>query len=223
METNYIELLSQIAHLATKANRNPESIKLIAVVKSFLMDDIHKMYRQGCRHFAENRTETYSEKKDSLPADCQWHFIGNLQSKKVNRFLPLAGLIHSVHHPDLAKKVNDHCQKFHHVQRVLLQVNTSGEQTKQGLSPSDWKNYLHELRRMPFLQIEGLMTMAPLTEDKAIIRNCFRELSFLLDEWRPYMREPERFIELSMGMSQDYPIAIEEGATYLRIGSALRN
>lgn len=222
MTTKYIDLARQIRLLAEKANRNPDEIRLIAVVKNLSLEEIRALYDQGGRHFAENRTANYLSKRESLPTDCRWHFIGPLQTKKINRFLPQEGLIHSVHHPDLARKINEACKRGERVQRILLQVNTSGEPSKQGLSPADWRTRLDELNQLLFLQVEGLMTMAPLTNDTDSIRACFRDLASLVREWRPLMREPEKFKELSMGMSHDYPLAIEEGATYLRIGSALQ-
>jgi pyridoxal phosphate enzyme (YggS family) len=158
-------------------------------------------------------------KIDELPSDISWHFIGTLQKNKVNKVINQFSLIHSVDSMDLAQKISDAGESQGITTRVLIQVNTSQEATKHGLSPDNWRRHWPALLSLPALQIEGLMTMAPLTEDESIIHAAFADLRIFKESL-----EQEFSLSLphlSMGMSHDFEIAIAEGATLLRIGTAL--
>jgi pyridoxal phosphate enzyme (YggS family) len=171
------------------------------------------LYNQGCRHFAENRVDAALEKMELLPEDIQWHLIGTLQKNKVRKVIGKFALIHSVDTPELAKKISDCSLEAGLKTPILLQVNTSGEASKHGLSFEEWQKNYPEVANFEGIMIKGLMTMAPLVDDEKIIRTTFarlRELGKVL-----------KLQHLSMGMSQDFPLAIAEGATLLRIGSAL--
>lgn len=178
-----------------------------------------KIYQEGCRSFGENRLEEVLEKSPKMPQDIEWHMIGTLQTKKVNKTIGRFTLIHSVDHPQLAKKISDSSLRHGVKTCILLQSNTSGEKSKQGLTPQEWKACFEDVLELEGIEVKGFMTMAPLTEDTSVIRNTFvglRELKCSLE------REIGRsFPHLSMGMSHDYPIAIEEGATLVRIGTAI--
>lgn len=218
---NYQSLLHSVREVAMCCGRNPDEIKLIAVSKGCCIDAMHSVYAEGGREFGESRMVEAFEKISLMNQDCKWHFIGRLQSKKIAKVLPYFQLIHSVDTFALAKKIADASQKQGRVTSVLLQVNTSGEATKQGMLQEEWEGHIEALQTLSHLKIEGLMTMAPFTEDQQRIRICFRRLAQLLKRWRPFMSHPDVFEHLSMGMSHDYAIAIEEGATLLRIGSLL--
>ena len=180
-------------------------------------EQVQPAYASGCRDFGESRLQDALPKISSAPPDIHWHLIGTLQKNKVRKAIGAFALIHSVDSPELAAKISECGQEAGIITPVLLQVNTSGETTKHGLSEEQWQPHLEMLLKLPFLRLEGLMTMAPFVEETDVIRRCFARLRQMRD--RLALGHP--FRHLSMGMSHDYRIAIEEGATLLRIGTAL--
>lgn len=221
MDNFYSKIHQQINEKARSCDRNPDEITLIAVTKNYSECAIEGVYRLGGRDFGESRVQEALTKMSNLPEDCKWHFIGTLQSNKVSKIIPFIHLIHSVDSYSLAEKISRISEEKGCITSVLLQVNTSGEAAKHGLSGENWELFLEKLRDLDHIRVEGLMTMAPRTKDREIIRSCFRKLRSFRESWRDRMREPLRFRHLSMGMSQDFLIAIEEGATLIRVGSAL--
>ena len=219
--SNYRKVLKAVQEKAEACGRDPEEITLVAVSKYYPAPSMEAVYQEGQRDFGEGRIQEAIEKIRLLPEDCRWHLVGSLQSNKVGKAVSLFHLIHSVDTPALARKISQVSKSLGMTASILLQVNTSGEKAKHGLSPEAWEQSLQEVSQLPNLRIEGLMTMAPLTNDEGIIRRCFRTLRQLRSKWRPQMKDPSSFKHLSMGMSNDYLIAIEEGATLLRIGSAI--
>lgn len=215
----YLE--ARIAAIAKDCRRNPTDIQLVAVSKTFPIDLIQQAYEAGCRDFGENRIQEVLEKMPLLSSDIRWHFIGTLQANKVNKAVGAFHLIHSVDSLELANKISTVSEKKGVITPILLEVNTSGEETKHGLSVEEWRNQVKAVDQLPGLSLEGLMAMAPLTEDKQAIRECFRSLRQLRDDLKDQVRDSVRFHHLSMGMSHDYEIAIQEGATLLRIGTAI--
>lgn len=205
----YLKVLENVEKAKKRSGRENEKIELIAVSKQHTLDEIHQIYQLGCRDFGESRIPEALEKIPLAPQDIRWHFIGPLQKNKVNKAVGRFTLIHSIDTFELAAKID----KTQSETSILLQVNTSGESTKQGLSPEGWKPHLDALFQFKHLKIKGLMTMAPLTDDTQWIRSTFRKLREFQDELKLPI--------LSMGMSHDYEIAIEEGATMLRIGTAI--
>lgn len=179
--------------------------KLVAVTKGHELSACMPLYEAGIKTFGENRVQDALPKMESAPKDISWHFIGTLQKNKVNKVVGKFDLIHSVDSFDLAEKISKTGP-----QKILLQVNV---RHRHGFSPEDLRECFSDLLKLPNLSIEGLMTMAPDTDDKTLIRSTFRELRLLRDELG--------LKELSMGMSQDWQIALDEGATLLRIGSKL--
>lgn len=187
----------------------PAAVKLIVVTKNIPVKSIQSVYDLGCRDFGENRVQEALPKIEEMEKDIHWHFIGTLQKNKVKKVIRRFDLIHSVDSFELAQEIS----KLGIDTKILLQVNTSGEESKQGFSPGEIEKKLPLIQKLPFVQVQGLMTMAPLTENIAEIRACFRSLREL--------RDRHGLQELSMGMSHDYMMAIEEGATMVRIGSAI--
>lgn len=187
----------------------PAAVKLIVVTKNIPVESIQSVYELGCRDFGENRVQEALPKIEEMADDIRWHFIGTLQKNKVKKVVGRFDLIHSVDSFELAQEIS----KQGIDTKILLQVNTSGEESKQGFSPGEIEKKLPLIQKLPFVQVQGLMTMAPLTENVAEIRSCFRSLREL--------RDRHGLQELSMGMSHDYMMAIEEGATMVRIGSAI--
>lgn len=219
--SGYAQILKQVQEKAKACGRHPDEITLIAVTKNRPVSAIEEAYQSGARDFGESRIQEVLPKISCLPSTCRWHLIGSLQTNKAAKAVAAFGLIHSVDTVVLARKISQVSAARGEPAAILLQVNTSGERAKHGLSPEEWENALVEIKQLPYLQIEGLMTMAPLTEDQEIIRCCFRTLRLLRDLWRGQMKDPNLFKHLSMGMSHDYLIAIEEGATLVRIGTAI--
>ncbi len=213
---NYQRLLEQIETIAQRVGRRPAEICLVAASKGRLLSQILEAYEAGCRHFGENRLQELQDKQPEAPKDIQWHFIGTLQRNKVRSALASGlELIHAVDTLPLAEKVALIEGQEQVKTPILIQVNISGEKSKHGFSPEGCRAVFEVL---PALPIVGLMTMAPECADERTIRSCFIQLRQLRDS----LTTPERpLYHLSMGMSEDFPIAIEEGATLLRLGSAL--
>jgi len=191
----------------------PGHVRLVVVAKNRSWEEAQPVYDAGCRDFGENRVQEALGKMKEAPPDVRWHLIGTLQKNKVAKAVGRFFLIHSVDTPELAEKISACAERQGSVQPILLQVNTSDEESKQGLSAEAWERAFPSLLNLPGIALRGLMTMAPLTDDEALIRGCFSRLRQLRDKLG--------LSELSMGMSQDYAIALEEGATLLRIGTAV--
>lgn len=209
--SSYLRVLERMQQAATRSGRNINDITLVAVTKGRLITDIQSLYAQGCRNFGENRVQEALPKIDQI-ADAKWHFIGTLQKNKVAKMIGKFEWIHSVDSVELAEKISQASVSAGLISKILLEVNVSGEASKHGLPPDVWRQNYVNVKTFPGLHIGGLMTMAPLTDDQQLIRNTFRNLRKLRDE----LALPH----LSMGMSQDFEIAIEEGATMIRVGSA---
>ncbi len=210
---HYQAIKENIADIAKKCGRDPNEITLVAISKGIGWEEMQLAYANGCRDFGENRLAEAESKTAKGPSDIQWHFIGTLQKNKVRKVVERFDLIHSIDSLELAKKISHVSEEIGVPMRIFLEANTSGESSKHGATPDEWKRNYEILSKLPFLEVEGLMTMAPLVSDEQVIRQCFAELRKLCNELR--------LKHLSMGMSHDYPIAIEEGATFLRIGTKI--
>ena len=218
---NYYQLVNNIAKVAYRCGRNPADIDLLVVTKERAWEEFNCLYHAGIRDFGENRLQEAEQKISSTPEDIRWHFIGPLQKNKVRKIVQSFDLIHSVDSLDLAQKISICSLEEDQMTRVLLQVNTSGEESKQGFTEEEVKKDFETLWELPGIKVEGFMTMAPFTDDELIIRKCFHKLWNIRDEFIIHSGGAISLPHLSMGMSNDYPLAILEGATILRIGSAL--
>lgn len=219
IQDNLRKLLDQIEVSAIQAGRDPREIALVAVSKERSVEEIKETYFLGIRDFGENRVQEALEKMENLPNDIRWHFLGKLQKNKVNKVIGKFTLIHSVDSVELAKKISSASLEKGIRTQILLEANTSTEASKSGLSAKEWESQYRQLLDLEGIEVHGLMTMAPLTEDEGVIRHCFSELRLLRDRLQEL--GGEELSALSMGMSNDFPIAIQEGATILRIGTAL--
>ncbi|MBA2367598.1 MAG: YggS family pyridoxal phosphate-dependent enzyme [Candidatus Protochlamydia sp.] len=218
---HFCQIQEQVKEKALAYGKSNE-VRLIAVSKTYPSAMLKEVYDAGCRDFGENRAQEAVKKINAMPADCRWHFIGTLQKNKIGKILDASiALIHSVDTIDLAEKISSACLVRKLECSILLQVNTSGEPSKHGFSKEKWESSFEQLNALPALRIEGLMTMAPLTDNEAQIRESFRKLFELREKWKRRMKNPAFFTHLSMGMTHDYLIAIEEGATLLRVGTAI--
>lgn len=217
---NYDRVTECIRETVLQCGRKPEEVRWIAVSKGQSLKTLQEAYQKGCREFGENRALEMVVKKPLLPADCHWHFIGHLQKNKASKVLGSA-LIHSVDSVALAEKLQQQSAREGLITPILLQMNLLQEPTKQGFSLDLAEESRERLFSFSHLRIEGLMTIAPFVIDTRLVRRCFKETADLLKRWQKLPQVPDSFRELSMGMSQDFQIAIEEGATWLRIGSLL--
>ncbi|AKD56481.1 YggS family pyridoxal phosphate-dependent enzyme [Spirosoma radiotolerans] len=197
--------------------------KLIAVTKTKPVDLLREAYEAGCRRFGENKVQEMADKYPQLPPDIEWHLIGHLQSNKVKYIASFVTMIHSVDSLKLLQEVNKQAAKYNRVIDCLLQIYIADEETKFGLSPEEADALLMapELDALPHVRIVGLMGLATNTEDASQIRREFRGLKSLYDQLGKIQRPMIHFQELSMGMSGDYRIAVEEGSTMVRVGSAI--
>ncbi|PKP32850.1 MAG: YggS family pyridoxal phosphate-dependent enzyme [Bacteroidetes bacterium HGW-Bacteroidetes-17] len=202
----------------------PKNVKLIAVSKTKPNEDILEAYVAGQLHFGENKAQEMSEKFVSLPPDIKWHFIGHLQTNKVKYITPFAHLIHSIDSIKLLGEVNKHAYKNQRIVDCLLQFHIATEETKFGLDLREAQSILDcdYFKTLLNIRIVGIMGMATLTDDKEMIRKEFRYLKNCFDELKAeFYPDTDSFKEISMGMTDDYQIAIEEGSTMIRIGSAI--
>lgn len=217
----YLSLVSEIRKVAKNCGRNPEEVSLVAVSKGHPIEHILPAYDEGARIFGENRIQEAMTKMDAGPSDIAWHLIGTLQKNKVKKAVGKFALIHSVDSLELAEKISQVSDEQGETTAILLQANTSGETSKQGLNREEWKRAFDKVLELPALAVQGLMTMAPYTEDRLVIHRCFADLRKLRDELQLAAGKNCRLKHLSMGMSHDYPIAIAEGATLVRVGTAI--
>jgi len=202
---------------------DPTQTKLVAVSKTKPNAAILELYNQGQRDFGENRVQELTEKYETLPKDIRWHAIGHLQTNKVKYIAPFVHLVHSVDSAKLLKELNKQALHNERVISCLLQFKIAAEDTKYGLSLSEAKNLLDNIYpKLKNVKIVGVMGMATFTYDQKQVREEFRRLKNIFEELKTnHFTEQADFSEISMGMSGDYSIAIEEGSTMVRIGSLL--
>lgn len=202
----------------------PAHVKLVAVSKTMPDEAIHEAYAAGQRVFGENKAQELSGKQPRLPLDIEWHFIGHLQTNKVKYIAPFVSMIHAVDSLKLLAEINKQAAKANRFIDCLLQFHIAEEDTKFGLDMAEAHELLNAeaLQKMKNIRICGLMGMATFTEDMAQVRREFKHLKQYFDELKAdYFADDKNFKELSMGMSGDYLIAIQEGATIVRIGSTI--
>ncbi|HSL89922.1 MAG TPA: YggS family pyridoxal phosphate-dependent enzyme [Ignavibacteriaceae bacterium] len=217
---NLAQIREKIELRCEKSGRNADKIKLIAVTKYFGTDIIEEAVAAGLTDFGENKAQELNLKYEKLGNKITWHFIGTLQKNKVKYAVKAAEFIHSVDSIELADEVDARAGKLSKVQKILLEVNTSSEESKTGLITEDDVFRLAEhCNKKNNLELIGLMTMAPFTDDEHVIRNSFSLLRSLKEKL--IKNGFTKITELSMGMTNDYEIAVDEGATMLRIGSAI--
>ena len=202
----------------------PDNVSLVAVSKTKPEEDILKLYKNGQRIFGENKVQELVRKSENLPEDIEWHMIGHLQSNKVKYIAPFINLIHGVDSFKLLKTINKEAAKNNRTILCLLQMHIAMEETKFGLSEDELDELLksESYKELGNIKIAGLMGMATFTEDYDQVRKEFRKLKTIFEELKSgFFKNEEKFKVLSMGMSNDYKIAIEEGANMLRIGSLI--
>ncbi len=217
--TRYEAVGKQVADAADACGRNAGDVRIIAVTKTVGVPEIQAAIAAGIRDFGENRVQEFIGKYGLFPEE-RWHFVGTLQTNKVKDVVGKACLIHSVDSVKLLNHVEKRAAGRELVQPVLLQVNVAGEASKHGFSPDDVREALVEASRLSSVEVRGLMTMAPLARAEDV-RFVFRELRELRDSLRAMPLNGVELDELSMGMSGDFRVAVEEGATMVRVGRAI--
>ncbi len=218
MAARYAAVRAAMTAAARRIGRDPDEIVLICVSKTIPEETVREAHALGIADFGENRVQELLSKSASLlELPLRWHLIGHLQTNKVRAVLPRVAMIHSLDSIRLAETIQSHAEAGRRID-LLLQVNTSGEATKFGTSPDAAPELAAAVSALPALRLRGLMTLGPLTDDREAIRRSFRLLRELRDAIRGSLPEVEL---LSMGMSGDYEIAIEEGATHIRVGTAI--
>ncbi|MDF2039626.1 YggS family pyridoxal phosphate-dependent enzyme [Cytobacillus oceanisediminis] len=218
VEENLKQIEAAIQEACIKANRKPEEITLIAVTKYVSAERAQEALEAGIVHLGENRDEGLLAKWDVLKDKPTWHFIGTLQTRKVKNIIDKVDFIHSLDRLSLAKEIDKRADRKIN---CFVQVNVSGEESKQGINPEEVADFISCLADYKNLNIIGLMTMAPLSTDEELLRSCFRKLKNLQAKVKDLGFDFAPCTELSMGMSNDFSLAIEEGATMVRIGTAL--
>lgn len=224
LAANLSAVQGRIVDACARSRRDPREVQLVAVVKSAEWEWVRALLELDVRHLGESRPQHLVHRAAQLAAEAphlpvQWHLIGHLQRNKVRPVLPVARLIHSIDSLRLLERVGLIAGELRLQPRVLLEVNVSGEATKQGFPPEQLWSQWEALTSVPHVEVAGLMTMAPESDDPEAARPVFRGLRELRDRLR--QRGPWELPQLSMGMSGDYEIAVEEGATLVRVGSRL--
>lgn len=215
---NLASIKLQIEQACHKTGRNAEDVKIIAVTKYVSTERAREAVEAGILNLGENRDEGLLEKWEALGDKPFFHFIGSLQTRKVKNIIDKVEYIHSLDRISLAEEINKRSQGK---VKCLIQVNVSGEDSKHGLQPGEVVTFIEQLGTYHNISVEGLMTMAPLTEDESMLRQCFKTLKDLQIKVQQCHFSHAPCKELSMGMSNDFSIAVEEGATMVRIGTAL--
>lgn len=219
-----LEIIREECHeILKQQGRTRESLKILAVSKLQALDKIRRLYNAGQRAFAENYAQEALLKQDTLKdlEDIEWHFIGTLQKNKAKMVVGKFVLIHSVDSYDLAKAISQQAEKIKTSQKVLLQVNLAQEITKGGFDRESLLTQWPEISALPGIEIDGLMTMPPLSDEPEDVRSYFKDLKILQAELLKRGASRHHLHELSMGTSHDYHVAIEEGATIVRLGTIL--
>ncbi|MDY0027640.1 MAG: YggS family pyridoxal phosphate-dependent enzyme [Candidatus Humimicrobiaceae bacterium] len=222
LKKNIDNLREEVKKTCNKAGRNVSDVKIVIATKYASLQQVKLLYTLGINNFGENRADELVEKYNATGGAPVWHFIGHLQSRKAKIVVPLVEYIHSIDKISTLDKVNAEAEELNKIQKVLIEVNISGEESKFGIDPEDLYNFLKEALNFKNVNVVGLMTMAPLTDDFKLIRGIFRKLRILMENSNRYL-EDINLTELSMGMSNDYRVAIEEGATMIRVGSVIFN
>lgn len=222
LSENLNKVKTEILNSMTESGRKPDSVKLLAVSKTVGSDKIKEMFDLGQRDFGENRPQVLRDKAKELEGiPINWHFIGHLQSNKIKYVYPVATLVHSIDCRELLEEFILWAKKTGRKCPVLLEVHISREEAKQGFDVDEVLDIIRSYNNNEFLDIRGLMGMAPLDADEEKVRVCFKELADLFEKSKKLEGKSYKAQELSMGMSGDFPIAIAEGATIVRIGTAL--
>lgn len=219
IKDNLIDVNNRIKNVCNKCGINHEDVTLIAVSKTKPVSMIEEAYNLGVRDFGENKVQELVSKYDVLPKDIKWHLIGHLQTNKVKYIIDKAYLIHSVDSLKLANEINKEAIKHNLVSNILIEVNVALEESKFGVSCGEVENLIMDISKLPNVRVRGLMTVAPYVEDPVQNKAVFAELKQLFVDIKSKNIDNVYMDFLSMGMSNDYEVAVAEGATFVRVGT----
>ena len=223
IKDNVKKVMDRISEAAIKSNRNPDDITLVAVTKTVTAKEAQEVMDAGVNTLGENRVQSLLEKYKTLKDEPTWHLIGHLQTNKVKYIADKVSMIHSVDSLKLAEEISRKFSEINKTANILIQVNVSGEESKFGITPDESIPLMEKLSQLPFVKVSGLMTMAPLIATPDECRKYFYDLKKLSLDIAERKIPKISMEHLSMGMSGDYYEAILEGATLVRVGSALFN
>lgn len=221
VKDNLETINKKIKEATLKVNRDPQEIKLVAVTKTATLEQIKEAINEGVKIIGENKVQEAKEKYQVLTTEVKWHLIGHLQTNKVKYAVEIFDLIHSVDSIKLAKEIDKRSVQFKKTIDVLIEVNISGEETKYGYNPEKVEAFLKEISEFSGIRVRGLMTIAPISKNKEEVRPYFRRLRELSERIRDKNIKNIKMDYLSMGMTDDFEIAIEEGANMVRIGRGI--
>ncbi len=219
--TNIAQIHNRIDKACQKVGRNPEDVKLIAVSKVKPAEQVEEAFHAGQNLFGESYVQEFRDKEPLVTAPVQWHFIGGLQSNKVKYLRGKVAMIHAVDRLSLAEEIDRQWGKIDGVAEILLQVNIGDEASKSGCAPEDLENLVRAVAQLPNLRIKGLMCLPPHSDDPEQVRPFFKQLHELFEHIDKLQLPGVNMDELSMGMSGDFEVAVEEGATMVRVGTAI--
>lgn len=211
----------EIAAACKRVGRDEKEVTLVSVSKTKPIEMLWEAYEAGARYFGENKVQEICEKHDQLPEDVHWQMIGHLQRNKVKQVVGKVELIHSVDSMRLAEEINKESEKKGIITDILLEVNMAKEESKFGLMPEEVMEFVHEIVRLKNIRVQGLMTIAPFVEDPEENRKHFANLRKLFVDIGKEKVNNVNMSVLSMGMSNDYIVAVEEGATMVRVGTKI--
>lgn len=221
IKSNIAEIRKSIDTVCARCGRNPDAVRLVAVSKTKPAAMINEAAAGGQTLFGESYVQDFLDKADDVTADIEWHFIGGLQSNKVKYLCGKVAMIHSVDRLSLAREINKQWQKIDQPIDILIQVNIGKEESKSGTTADEMTSLVRQVSELPMLRVRGLMTLPPWFEEPEQVRPYFRQLRELGETVEELNLPNVEMRELSMGMSHDYEVAIEEGATMIRIGTAI--
>lgn len=218
---NLNEVEKEIVDSINKSHRNREDVTLIAVSKTKPVDLIMKAYNAGIRVFGENKVQELCDKYETMPKDIKWHMIGHLQTNKVKYIVDKVDLIHSVDSLKLAKEISKESVKKNVISNILIEVNAANEETKFGVTLEETESLIKDIALLPNIKVRGLMTVAPYVEDGALNREVFWKIRELFIDIKGKNIDNVNMDFMSMGMSGDFQVAVEEGATHIRVGTKI--
>lgn len=221
VQENISKVEKKINAACSRAGRSQEDVTLIAVSKTKPIEMIEEALACGKREFGENKAQELKQKYEALPKDIKWHFIGHLQTNKVKYVVGMACLIHSVDSYHLAEAIETESAKRDVISHILIEVNVAQEDSKFGIHEEEAMELVCAIAKLPHIKIEGLMTIAPFVENPEQNRKIFRKLYKLSVDIASKNIDNVSMGALSMGMTNDYEVAVEEGATYVRVGTAI--
>ncbi|MDO4297245.1 MAG: YggS family pyridoxal phosphate-dependent enzyme [Lachnospiraceae bacterium] len=221
IKENLETVLRKIAAACERAGRSQSEVTLIAVSKTKPLEMLREAYDVGAREFGENKPQELRDKFPGMPSDVHWHMIGHLQRNKIKYIIDKVCMIHSVDSVRLAEAIDEEAGKHGITVPVLVEVNMAGEESKFGITPEETEAFIREISILPHIHVEGLMTIAPYTENPEENRPYFRNLKKLCVDIQQKNIDNVDMCNLSMGMTGDYEVAIEEGATMVRVGTGI--